>query len=110
MRSLDESCPDRHHWRETSLGPYICDGHRHGNWAGLVGWATVYLIVITDALSIDRACVTDLYIVPMAGKLCAKCSVAKPHGQFIVSVPRGKVYVVIYVYDCYIHEGLPESG
>ena len=34
------------------------------------------------------------YIVPMAGNLCAKCSAAKPHGQFLVSVPRGKVYVV----------------
>ena len=37
-----------------------CDGHMHGNSAGLVGWATVYLIVITDV----------------------KCSAAKPKGQF----------------------------
>ena len=35
-----------------------CDGHMHGSSAGLVGWATVYLIVITDVgtCAIHRSC------------------------------------------------------
>ena len=35
-----------------------CDGHMHGSSAGLVGWATMYLIVITDVgtCAIHRSC------------------------------------------------------
>ena len=62
-----------------------CDGHAHGNSAGLVDWATVCLIVIIDVdmHAIHRSCLRhrSIYSI-MVGKLCAKCSAAKPHGQF----------------------------
>ena len=61
-----------------------CDGHAHGNSAGLVDWATVCLIVVidVDTHAIHRSCLRhrSIYSI-MAGKLCAKCSAAKPHGQ-----------------------------
>ena len=69
----DVSCLQRHD---------ICDGHAHGSSAGLVDWATVCLIVIID-VDTHRSCLRhrSIYSI-MAGKLCAKCSAAKPHGQF----------------------------
>ena len=65
----------------------VCDGHTHGNSAGLIDWATICLIVIIDVGTCDihRSCLRHRSIYTcsnMAGKLCAKYSAAKPHGQF----------------------------
>ena len=68
-----------------SLGGGECDGHAHSSSAGLVDWATVCLIVVidVDTDAIHRSCLRHRYIYSiMAGKLCAKCSAVKPHGQF----------------------------
>ena len=48
-------------------------------------WATVCLIVVidVDTHAVHRSCLRHRSIYSnMAGKLCAKCSAAKPHGQF----------------------------
>ena len=47
--------------------------------------------------------------VQMAGKPDIYSSAGRPHGQFYSERAERKVYVVVYVYDCNIHEGLPES-
>ena len=62
----------------------MCDRHAHGTWAGLVDWATVFCIVIVDVdtRAIHCSCVRHRAIYStLAGKLCVKCSAAKPHGQ-----------------------------
>ena len=63
----------------------MCDGLAHGSSVGLVDWATVCLVVIidVDTHALHRSCLRhrSMYSI-MAGKLCAKYSAAKPHGQF----------------------------
>ena len=71
-------------------------------------WATVCLIVIidVDTRAIHRSCLRHRSIYStMAGKLCAKCSAAKPHGQFKSKRAEGKDrYQKILMY-----EGFPDK-
>ena len=84
----------------------VCDGHAPGSSVGRVCWATVGLVVLADVdvHALHHLCLHHISIYSLvAGKLCVEYSAARPHGQFDISVPRGKLCILC------MNEGLPEE-